>query len=71
MIYFDHNATTPIIPEVRDVMTKAMGRYWGNPSSSHTIGRKANDDLEFARSKLAELLGVLPDEIHFTSGGTD
>ncbi len=71
MIYFDHNATTPIIPEVRDVMAQAMDRYWGNPSSSHTLGRKATDELEFARGRLAELLAVSPDEIHFTSGGTE
>ncbi len=71
MIYFDHNATTPIIPEVRDVMAQAMERYWGNPSSSHTLGRKATGELEFARGRLAELLAVSPDEIHFTSGGTE
>lgn len=71
MIYFDHNATTPIIPEVQETMAEAMERYWGNPSSSHTIGRKAAYELADARARLAALLAVSADEIHFTSGGTE
>ncbi len=71
MIYFDHNATTPIIPEVRDTVENAMERYWANPSSTHTLGRKAADELELARDRLAALLKVASDEIHFTSGGTE
>ncbi len=52
-------------------MAQAMERYWGNPSSSHTIGRKATQELESARDRLASLLKVFPEEINFTSGGTE
>lgn len=71
MIYFDHNATTPILPEVKEVMAEAMHEYWGNPSSGHTMGKKAADKLAFARNTLAELLSVSSEEIVFTSGGTE
>lgn len=71
MIYFDHNATTPIIPEAKEVMAEAMDNYWGNPSSSHSMGKKASEELEKARERLAALLEVTPDELHFTSGGTE
>jgi cysteine desulfurase len=71
MIYFDHNATTPILPEVRDVMTSAMKEFWGNPSSTHSAGRKAFAQLENARERLASIIGASPKEIFFTSGGTE
>ena len=71
MIYFDHNATTPIIPEVKEVMAEAMEKYWGNPSSAHTMGKIAAEELEKARERLAVLLEIAPDELHFTSGGTE
>jgi cysteine desulfurase len=71
MIYFDHNATTPILPEVMDVMKQAMEEYWGNPSSTHSMGRQAYARLEKARERLAGLLGASPKEIFFTSGGTE
>ena len=71
MIYFDHNATTPIIPEVQEVMAEAMDKYWGNPSSAHNMGKLATGELEKARERLATLLEVLPGEINFTSGGTE
>lgn len=48
-----------------------MDNYWGNPSSSHSMGKKASEELEKARERLASLLEVLPDEINFTSGGTE
>ena len=71
MIYFDHNATTPIIPEVRNVINEAMEKYWGNPSSAHSIGKEALRELGRARIRLAGLLDVKPSEIYFTSGGTE
>lgn len=71
MIYFDHNATTPILPEVQEEMNLAMRDYWGNPSSTHSVGRKAFAQLEKARERLASLLGAKAKEIFFTSGGTE
>lgn len=71
MIYLDHNATTPIAPEVMLVMQKAMSDFWGNASSPHAYGRKAYAELEKARQTFAELLQVKPSEVFFTSGGTE
>ncbi len=71
MIYFDHNATTPLLPEVRDVLCEATQKYWGNPSSVHGIGRSAFAELERARERLASLINAAHDEIYFTSGGTE
>jgi cysteine desulfurase len=71
MIYFDHNATTPVLPEVMDVMNQAMKEFWGNPSSVHSKGRQAYAQLEKARERLAGLLGASSKEIFFTSGGTE
>jgi cysteine desulfurase len=71
MIYLDHNATTPILPEVQDVVREAMQRYWGNPSSTHAMGRKAFALLEQARERLAALIGASAKEMFFTSGGTE
>ena len=71
MIYLDHNATTPILPEVQDVVRKAMQEYWGNASSTHAMGRKAFALLEQARERLAALIGASAKEIFFTSGGTE
>jgi len=71
MIYFDHNATTPVLPEVMDVMKQAMEEFWGNPSSTHSKGRQAYAQLEKARERLAAILGASSKEIFFTSGGTE
>jgi|WetSurMetagenome_2_1015567.scaffolds.fasta_scaffold00008_78 cysteine desulfurase len=71
MIYLDHNATTPILPEVRDTIREAMEKYWGNPSSTHSMGQKAFALLEQARERLAALIGAHAKEIFFTSGGTE
>ena len=71
MIYLDHNATTPILPEVQDVVGEAMREYWGNASSTHAMGRKAFALLEQARERLAALIGASAKEIFFTSGGTE
>lgn len=71
VIYLDHNATTPVLPEVREVMIEAMKEFWGNPSSLHSPGRKAFARLENARARLAGLIGASPKEVFFTSGGTE
>jgi len=70
-IYMDHNATTPLHPEVRAVMIEAMDSAWGNPSSGHVYGRRAHEVVERARGEVAALLGAQPDEIVLTSGGTE
>ena len=70
-IYLDYNATTPIAPEVLTAMDTAMRQAWGNPSSPHALGRRARAALEQARSQVASLLACAPDEIIFTSGGTE
>ena len=71
MIYLDHNATTPMRPEVREAMWPYLGDEFGNPSSRHGPGRRAREALEGGRSQVAGLLGCDPREIHFTSGGTE
>lgn len=70
-IYLDYNATTPIHPEVADVMAPLLREGWGNPSSAHEEGRKAKMALDKARAQVASLLGAAPDEIVFTSGGSE
>ena len=70
-IYLDHNATTPVRPEVWDAMRPYMTETFGNPSSAHATGRKARQALEDAREKVAVLLGAAPDEVTFTSGATE
>jgi cysteine desulfurase len=69
-IYLDHNATTPLRAEVRAAMVAALD-LWGNPSSIHGPGRQARDAVERARRAVAELVEALPEEIVFTSGGTE
>lgn len=70
-IYLDHNATTPLRPEVLDAMLPYLREHHGNPSSSHVFGKRAHDAVERARSQLAGLLGCDADELIFTSGGTE
>ena len=70
-IYLDYNATTPVAPEVIEAMTPALRDLWGNPSSSHVFGRRAQAALDRARSQVASLLGCETDEVVFTSGGTE
>jgi cysteine desulfurase len=70
-IYLDHNATTPIDSNVLDAMLPFLREEFGNPSSSHALGRRAKDAIENARAKVAALIGAHPDEIVFTSGGTE
>ncbi len=71
MNYFDYAATTPIDPEILQVYNKVSEEFWGNTSSLHDIGGKANQLLENCREKLAALLDISGKGIYFTSGGTE
>ncbi|RKT57180.1 cysteine desulfurase family protein [Saccharothrix australiensis] len=70
MAYFDHAATTPMLPEAIEAMTKALSST-GNASSLHTSGRRARRAVEEAREDIADALGARPSEVIFTSGGTE
>lgn len=70
-IYLDYNATTPVDSRVLEVMLPYFREKFGNPSSSHYYGREAKEAIEHARKQLANSLGCAPDEIIFTSGGTE
>ncbi|XP_059711157.1 selenocysteine lyase isoform X4 [Haemorhous mexicanus] len=70
-IYLDYNATTPLAPEVAQAVCDAMYQAWGNPSSSHPAGSKAKELIGSARESLAKMLGGRPEDIVFTSGGTE
>jgi cysteine desulfurase len=70
-IYLDWNATTPPHPTVLAAMARAAEQAWGNPSSTHGIGRKARAGVEDAREKLAEICAVHARDVLFTSGGTE
>jgi cysteine desulfurase len=69
--YLDYNATTPLLSEVVDAMLPWLRDGFGNPSSSHAVGRAAKGAVETARAQVAALLGCEKDEIVFTSGGTE
>ncbi|XP_072200227.1 selenocysteine lyase [Excalfactoria chinensis] len=70
-VYLDHNATTPLAPEAARAMDEAAREAWGNPSSSHPAGKKAKELIESARESMARLVGGRPEDIIFTSGGTE
>ncbi len=70
-IYLDFNASTPLAPEVRAAMAQMLEEPYGNPSSSHWAGRPARQAVDEARIRVARLLGAKPDEIVFTSGGSE
>ena len=70
MIYLDNNASTALDPEVCAAMAEAAGLF-GNPSSIHAEGRRARQAVEESRDRVARLLGARPEEIFFTSGGTE
>lgn len=70
-IYLDHAATTPVRPAVLDAMLPYLGERFGNPSSTHRWGREARVALDEARERVAATIGARPDELCFTSGGTE
>mgnify|MGYP001283884098 CR=1 FL=1 len=70
-VYMDYNATTPLRPEVRDLMVRALDIY-GNASSLHELGRKARAEIEEARANVADLIGAKESSsVYFTSGGSE
>jgi cysteine desulfurase len=71
MIYFDNSATTKPYPEVLDTFVKVAGQFFGNPSSVHHLGLQSEKLLSQAREQIASLLRVDPEEVIFTSGGTE
>ena len=70
-IYLDFNASTPLAPEVVEAMRPYLAEHFGNPSSHHFAGAPAKAAVERARGQVAALLGCAPDEVVFTSGGTE
>ena len=70
VVYLDHAATTPMLPEALAVMTEELGQL-GNPSSLHNAGRRARRVVEESREQIAEVFGARPSEVIFTSGGTE
>lgn len=71
MIYLDHAATTPLDRAVLEKMTPYLTEIYGNPSSQHSFGQRAANAVQTARDKLAEIMGVSPNALYFTSGGTE
>ena len=69
--YFDHNATTPVAPEVLEAMLPCLGQVYGNASSIHCFGQAAKQKLELARRQIAALVNASPADLIFTSGGTE
>lgn len=70
-VYFDNNATTPVLPEVFEAMRPYFGEHFGNASSIHHHGQETRAAVERARESVAALLGCRPSEVVFTSGGTE
>ena len=71
MLYLDNAATTPVRPEVLEAMMPYLTRWFGNPSSHHTVGESAAGALTDARARVARVLGMRPGDVVFTSGGTE
>jgi cysteine desulfurase len=71
MIYLDHISSTPLLPEVKQAMLPYLTDYFGNPSSLHDWGQATRDAIDIAREQVAELIGAQPEEITFTSNGTE
>ncbi|MCG2711280.1 MAG: aminotransferase class V-fold PLP-dependent enzyme, partial [Candidatus Omnitrophica bacterium] len=69
-VYLDHNATTPLHPEVKKAMTGMMGMF-GNPSSMHGFGRDARKMIEDSRTSIAEFINAAPEEIIFVGSGSE
>ena len=70
-IYLDYNATTPVDPAVAEAMQPYILQHYGNPSSTHVYGRTTKEAVECARAQVAALLGCVPSEVVFTSGGSE
>ena len=70
-VYLDHNASTPVHPEVVAEMTPYFNEMFGNPSSVHGFGRDAREGIDIARDRIAQFVNVPADQIGFTSGGTE
>ncbi len=70
-VYLDNAATTPMAPEVLEAMLPFMKEHFGNPSSTHSFGRKTKNGIEMSRKSIASKLNADPSEIVFTSGGTE
>ena len=70
-IYLDHSATTPVDPRVAAAMARSLTETYGNPSSVHGFGQQARAAVDRARREVAALIGAKPNEIVFTSGGTE
>jgi cysteine desulfurase len=70
-VYLDHAATTPVFPAAVEIMSKVMLDDFGNPSSMHQYGQNAKAYLDKARSQVADLLNAQPEQVYFTSGGTE
>lgn len=70
-VYLDHNATTPLLPEVVDAMLPYLRQHFGNPSSGHVYGVRARRAVDRARAQVAALIGADAEEVVFTSGGTE
>ncbi|HQZ85993.1 MAG TPA: aminotransferase class V-fold PLP-dependent enzyme, partial [Actinomycetota bacterium] len=70
-VYLDHNATTPLLPSVVEAMLPYLREEYGNPSSDHPLGHRARAAVGTAREQVADLIGCRPDELTFTSGGTE
>lgn len=70
-VYLDHAAATPLAPQVHEAMRPFLTDLYGNPSSFHTVGKRAKDAIDEARSSISGLLGCHADELLFTSGGTE
>ena len=71
MYYFDHSATTPLHPNVKELMDEVGEHHFGNPSSVHVSGQKAKTFIESARRQMAKAIGCSSNEIIFTGGGTE
>jgi len=70
-IYLDNNATTRPLPEVREAILEALSLSYGNASSAHALGSKSRTNIALARESVAKLIGAEPEQIIFTSGGTE
>jgi cysteine desulfurase len=71
VIYLDHNATTPILPEVLEAMMPYLTTEWGNPSSAYKFGSKLKSVIQTGREQVAELIGAHAMDVIFTSCATE